>query len=360
MNRLRRAIAELHPASAALVMATGIVSTGLALFGWTLLSYALLVVAVAAFAVLVVAYAWRVVAYPRRVVADAQDPGRAFGYFTLVAAANVVGIRLGLDHRPFATAALALAAIPVWLLLTYAVPAALVTGNRLRDGAAPDERHLVPVGGEHPVRRRGGGRRGGLASRPGGPLAPLAVAFWSIGVVLYVILTCLVTTRLLADPVDPHALGPAYWVYMGDTAITVLAAAKILALPATLPVLVATRDVVSGVAFVLWAFGTWWIPMLLLFTVWRHFVPGARMGYEPTLWGMVFPLGMYAVAGASYGDATGLGFMVAIARVEVWVGFVAWTGVAIAMARALLRPSRAGPARTADSDSPPGLTRRTR
>lgn len=336
MRRVRRAVAELHPSSAALVMATGIVSTGLALFGWTLLSRALLVVAVAAFAVLLVAYAWRAVAYPRRVMADAQDPGRAFGYFTLVAAANVVGIRLDLDHHVVATAALALASVPVWLLLTYAVPAALVTGNRVR-AVLPRMNGtwflwVVATQSVAAAVATVAGWRPGLA----GPLAPPAVAFWGIGVVLYVILTCLVTTRLLADPVDPHALGPAYWVYMGDTAITVLAAAKILALPSTLPILVETRQVVSGVAFVLWAFGTWWIPMLLLFTVWRHFVPGARMGYEPTLWGMVFPLGMYAAASAAFGAQTGLGFMVTIARVEIWVGFTAWLGVAVAMVRAAL------------------------
>lgn len=91
-------------------------------------------------------------------------------------------------------------------------------------------------------------------------LAPLAVGLWGIGVILYLMLTGLVTTRLLDDPVTPHALSPAYWVYMGATAITVLAAATILSLPATLPIVEATREVVSGVAFMMWAFGTWWFP----------------------------------------------------------------------------------------------------
>ncbi|GGP03009.1 hypothetical protein LDL08_12150 [Nonomuraea glycinis] len=51
------------------------------------------------FAVLLAAYVWRLVAYPRRALADARGPGRAFGYFSLVAAPNVLGIRLALDHH---------------------------------------------------------------------------------------------------------------------------------------------------------------------------------------------------------------------------------------------------------------------
>jgi tellurite resistance protein TehA-like permease len=359
MNRLRQEIADLHPAYAALVMATGIVSTGLALFGWDMLSDALLVVAIAASAVLLAAYAWRMIAYPRRVLADARDPGQGFGYFTLVAAPNVLGIRLALDHHLLAAAVLALASVPVWLMFTYAIPGILIVGHRR-------EPILPRINGSWFMWVVGTQALSAAAVtlttyRPDlmAALAFVAVALWGIGVVLYLMLTSLVTARLLDDPVTPHALSPTYWVYMGATAITVLAAAKILALPATLPVLVSTRQVVAGVAFLLWAFGTWWVPLLLIFAVWRYLVRGPAIGYEPTLWSMVFPLGMYAAASASYGRATGIEIMVAIAHVEVWVGFIAWTGVAIAMGRALLRPSRAGPARTADSDSPPGLTEQT-
>jgi hypothetical protein len=127
-RRIRQEIADLHPGYAAVVMATGIDSTGLALFGWHVLSAVLLVVAIVAFAVLLLAYAWRAVGYPRRVLADARDPGRAFGYFTIVAALNVVGTRLALDHHLVAGAALGLASVPAWLVLTYAIPGALMVG----------------------------------------------------------------------------------------------------------------------------------------------------------------------------------------------------------------------------------------
>lgn len=339
-RQAHRAVAELNPGYAALVMATGIVSTGLHLFGWGTLSDILLTVAVAAFAVLLVAYVWRLIRFPRRVVADAQDPGRGFGYFTLVAALNVLGMRLALEHHWLICAVLALVSAPLWLVLTYAIPGSMVVGHR-QNPVLPRTNgswFLWVVG----TQSLAGATATVAAQKPGltASLAPPAVAFWGIGVVLYLMLLGLVTVRLLDDPVTPHALSPTYWVYMGATAISVLAAAAILALPADLPVLAATRPVVSGLGFLLWAFGTWWIPLLLAFAVRRHLVSDERVGYDPTLWSMVFPLGMYAAASTNYGRATGLDFMVDIARVEVWIGFAAWAVVAIAMARKLIRSGR--------------------
>lgn len=124
--------------------------------------------------------------------------------------------------------------------------------------------------------------------------------------------------------------------------ISVLAAARILQLPTSLPVLVATRQVVSGLAFVLWAFGTWWIPLLLGFAIWRHALLREHLRYDAAGWSMVFPVGMYAAASTNYGRATGLGFMVDIARPELWLGFAAWLGVFAAMVVSFLSAGAAG------------------
>lgn len=335
-GRLRQGIADLHPGYCALVMATGIVSTGLALFGRQVLSDVLLVVAVLAFVVLVAAYAWRAVVFPGRLLADARDPGRAFGYFSLVAAPNVLANRLALDGHLLATAALAAASVPVWLVLTYAVPGSMMVGHRKQPvlSRTNGSWFMWVVG----TQSLAGVTAAIAAAEPGltASFASLAVAFWGIGVVLYLMLLGLVTTRLLDAPVTPHALSPTYWVSMGATAISVLAAAGVLSLPASLPVMASTRQVISGLAFLLWAFGTWWIPLLLFFGVRRHLVEREPVSYEPTLWSMVFPLGMYGAASAEYGRVTGVGFMVDVARVEVWIGLAAWVGVGVAMARSLL------------------------
>ncbi|WP_189111887.1 tellurite resistance/C4-dicarboxylate transporter family protein [Streptomyces camponoticapitis] len=351
-HRIRQEIADLHPGYAAVVMATGIVSTGLDLFGADVLSAVLLVLAACAFAVLLVAYAWRAVVFPGRVAADVRDPARGFGYFTLVAAPNVVGLRLADDH-PLVCAVLGLASVPVWLVLTYAVPGAMVVGRR-QGPVLPraDGSWFMWVVGTQSLAAVAATV---AAAEPGvtSSLAPLAVAFWGMAVVFYLMLVGLVTVRLLDEPIAPHALSPTYWVYMGATAISVLAGAKILDLPPTLPIMIAARQVVSGLSFVLWAFGTWWIPLLLAFAVRRHLVARERVGYEPALWSMVFPLGMYAAASVSYGRTAGLAFMVDIARVEVWFGFAAWVAVAIAMCRSFL-PRRSSGGKPAVGARPSG------
>ncbi len=118
---------------------------------------------------------------------------------------------------------------------------------------------------------------------------------------------------------------------MGATAITVLVGAQILTLPAQLPIMRATTAVVSGLTYILWAFGTWWIPLLVVFGIWRHVIRSEPVRYEAGLWSMVFPLGMYAAASILYGQSEDLTFMVRIARVEVWVAVAAWAAATLAM-----------------------------
>jgi tellurite resistance protein TehA-like permease len=143
-------------------------------------------------------------------------------------------------------------------------------------------------------------------------------------------------------PMTPQALGPPYWILMGATAITVLAGAKILGLPATLPAVGATAGFVEGFSYALWAFGTWWIPLLVILGFWRHVRQRWPLTYEPPLWSVVFPLGMYSVATLSFGQVAGISFMAPVARVMIWVAVAAWVLVAAAF---LIRPSGPGPGR---------------
>lgn len=338
MNRIRQGIGELHPGYAAVVMATGIISTGFWSFGRTVLSRLLLVAALTAGGVLAAAYLWRLVAFPRRMLADLRDPGRGFGYFTLVAAPNVLGMRLALAHHVVAAIVLGTVSAPLWVVLTYAVPGAMVAASRRGPVLARgDGSWFLWVVGTQSL----AGAAATVATVEPGltpALAPSAVALWGIGAIWYVILAVLLAARLVRAPLTPRMLSPTYWVYMGATAIIVLVAAQILTLPGAPPVLAATRQVVAGLAFLLWAFGSWWIPLLVITGVWRHFVHGVPLRYEPALWSIVFPLGMYAMASTDFGRATGMGFMVGIARVEIWIGLAAWLAVTAGLGVALCRP----------------------
>ena len=73
-----------------------------------------------------VALVLRLAVYRADVAADLRAPERVFGFFTIVAGFDVLGVRLDAAGHPLATAILAALAALVWLLLTYGVPASLL------------------------------------------------------------------------------------------------------------------------------------------------------------------------------------------------------------------------------------------
>jgi tellurite resistance protein TehA-like permease len=328
--RTATAVRQLHPGYFAFVMATGIISTGTFLLGPSWLSRVLLAAAVAGLAVLGVALAARLAFFRPSVAADIKAPDRVFGFFTVTAGLNVLGDRLAAAGDPLVTAILAGLAAAVWLALTYGVPASLLL-TRARDSVlgGVNGTWLLWVVATQSIAVTA------AVLVPAWPsqaalLATAAVGLWSIGLVLYLVLVSLILLRWLAVPMTPATLGPPYWILMGATAITVLAGARCLALPAVLPVIRATAGFVEAFSFALWAFGTWWIPLLIILGLWRHIRRHWPLSYEPTLWSVVFPLGMYSVATLVFGKAAQLAFMAPLARFMLWVAIAAWALVAAA------------------------------
>jgi tellurite resistance protein TehA-like permease len=350
VSRVAAAICHLHPGYFAFVMATGIISTDAFTFGPTWLSRALLVVASIGLAVLTIALVVRIVLYRSDVMADIRAPERVFGFFTVVAGINVLGVRLAAAGHPMATAVLAAVAAVVWLLLTYGVPASLLLRQE-------SDSVLGGVNGAWLLWVVATQSVAAVASilihawpSHAGLLAPVAVGMWSIGLMLYFMLVSMIMLRWLTSPMTPATLGPPYWILMGATAITVLAGARIMKLPASLPIVRATSGVVEGLSFVLWSFGTWWVPLLIVLGLWRHLRRHWPLSYEPTLWSVVFPLGMYSAATYSFGQVAHLSFMEPISRVMFWVAVAAWASVAIALIARLAGRSHA-PEPTAFTDA---------
>ena len=327
MRPLLGGLRQLFPGYFAVVMATGIVSEALLPAGATIVSGVLLVVAIVCYLVLCAAYGWRFARFRREFLADAADPGRAFAFFTFVAGSDVLGSRLAADGHYGAAVALLILAGLAWVPLSYVMPLGLVTRHGTRSALAGSNGtwFLWTVGTESIAVS--------LASlRPplAGGLIAVAVACWAVGVVLYLLIAGLVLIRLLHFPVEPAALTPAYWVFMGATAISVLAGARLLSLPAD-RLMAAVHPLVAGVSVVLWAFGTWLIPLLIGLGVWRHLIRRVALRYEPGLWSMVFPFGMYCAASYALGAALGVPWLVAVGRDGTWVAFAVWAVVFVAM-----------------------------
>jgi len=333
-GRLRGAVEGLTPGYFALVMATGIISVGMRLEGFVVISDALLAVTAAGYAVLVVLTGWRLVAYRRAVSDDFNDPRRAFGFFTFVAATNVLGVRLGADGHHAATAALLVVSGASWLVLGYVVPWTAALGRQQRPIVADangtwfiwvvaSQSVAIAAATIEPV--FGTGRR---------ELAVLAVTSWSVGVFLYAAAGIFVALRLMLYRFGPEDLTAPYWVSMGALAISVLAGARIVEM-ADAPMVQATRGLIAGLTVVLWAFATWLIPALVAAGWWRHVARRLPLPYDATLWSIVFPLGMYGVAGIYLGQADQLPVVGMVGHVELWVALVAWIVVFVAMLRHL-------------------------
>ena len=327
---LGRWVATLDPSWFAWVMASGIISVGTELLGYHRLSVVSLWTTELAFVVLLAAYLARSFAFRQQFEASLRDPKTAMAFFTVVAGSNVLGIRLVTAGHPLVGLVLGAGAVLIWVVLTYGLPAYIVAGSRHPVLGDINGTWLVWVVATQSVAVIAAG----LA-----PVAPwsalrqtlpiVAVAFWSIGVMLYLVLIVAILLRLLLVELTPGEMGPAYWIAMGATAISVRAAAGILVIqnqPGD-TLVHQMRPLLVGLSVVLWAFGTWWIPLLVLFGLWRHVLRRYPLRFEPRLWSVVFPLGMYTVASVSLGRAANLGFMVTVGKAWLWVGVVAWAAV---------------------------------
>jgi tellurite resistance protein TehA-like permease len=337
---LGRALATLDPGYFAWVMASGIVSVGTDLLGYPLLSRIVLAVTVVAFVALAFAYVARVVWFRAFFRQSLRDPTTAMAYFTVVAGTDVLAIRLSMAGHPLVTLGLGAAGALLGLVLTYGLPWSIVASARRPVLGELNGTWLIWVVATQSL---------SIVAAALAPVAPsawlrdqlpaIAACLWGVGVLLYLILIVIIFLRLLLVAVTPAEMGPAYWIAMGATAISVRAAAGILVLhgPHAATLVADLRPFLVGLSVVLWAFGTWWIPLLILFGIWRYVVQDYSRSYEPRLWSVVFPLGMYTVASYTLGRAAELGFMVSVARAWVWVGVAAWVVVFGLMLSALAR-----------------------
>jgi len=332
---ISNAVATLNPGYFALVMGTGIISVAMWDNGHHPLSRVMFVLAIVSWVVLAVLHCWRIAVYWQLLRADFTDPRRGFGFFTFVAATDVVGARAALEgFRVPAICLLAVGAL-TWFVLGYVVPWTAVLNPSIRPalGGANGSWFIWVVASQsvavltaalEPTMHTG--RR---------IFALVAVFSWGVGAFLYAAVAVLVIARLLLYKLEPTDFTPVYWVAMGATAITVLAGARIVQM-ADAPMVAATRGLIAGSSVIFWVFGTWLIPVLFAAAWWRHITHRIPLVYDATLWSIIFPLGMYAVASYYLGHVDRLPIVGDIGSVMAWVAFAAWLVVFAAMVWHLL------------------------
>ena len=335
-------LAGLSPAYFGMVMATGIVSLAADLLVMPGIAQALFRLNIVVYAVLWILTVLRMASFPHQFFGDMVDHLRGPGFFTAVAGTSVLGsqfVMLAADYR--AGAALWVAAIVLWIGLTYTIFAGLtikehkptldkgISGAWLLAVVATQSiavlSALLAAHIEQPYKLE---------------MNFLALSMWLWGGMLYIWMMSLIFYRYTFFPLSPGDLSPPYWINMGAMAISTLAGSLLIINAPDAPFLFSLLPFIKGFTVFYWATGTWWIPMLVVLAVWRHVYRRFPMKYDPLYWGAVFPLGMYAASTHKMIAAMGFDFLGFLPPIFLYIGLAAWMAAFSGFAFDLVR--RAG------------------
>ncbi|MGB0129358.1 MAG: tellurite resistance/C4-dicarboxylate transporter family protein [Rhodocyclaceae bacterium] len=321
-----KGIENLPPSYFSLVMATGIVSIASEAMGLGWIAYGLFPINVAAFVALWVMTGARALFYPRRMLDDLLRHAVSPGYFTITAGTCVLGVQV---FVLFGYAVVAmwfwLVAVLLWLLITYAVFAALIFSGRkpsLRRGLngtwliAAVATQSVSVLGSLVSDRFVGHQE---------TILFVSLLFYLMGCMMYLKIIGLIFFRMTFIPLNPVEATPPYWINMGATAITTQAGTTLILQSSQSPLLGELVPYLKGFTLFFWASGTWWIPLLIVMGIWTHVVRRLPITYSPQFWGIVFPLGMYTASTHQFAVATGVDLFYLIPQVTVYLALFAWT-----------------------------------
>jgi len=328
---LARQIATLYPGAFAMVMATGIISNALYLENWRAISDLLFAFNAVAYPYLLLATAIRAIQFRRALWADLVNPTLVFSFFTIVAGTDVFGI--GLNLRGFGNLALMLwaFALVLWFALIYFSFGVLTFLNTAQGANVVHGGWLIAIVGTESLVI--------LGTQIAPPLGQFGTAIfvlihmlWGVGLALYGVFIVLFAHRIFFLEFDPDDITPLLWVVMGAAAISTNAGSTLILTDSGLAFLQSMRPFIDGVTLIMWAWGTWWIPLLVLFGVWKHGALRVPITYTPMLWSLVFPLGMYALASLRLSLATDFPPLRSISLTMVWVALAAWAATAAGLA----------------------------
>lgn len=337
--RLKTDLAGLAPAYFGLVMATGIVSVASYLQGWLQLSSTLFYLNNVMYVVLWLLTLGRLMWFPRRFFSDLIDHLRGPGFFTLVAGTGVLGAQYVLLQADYRIGLLLwIVALVLWLGLTYAIFTAFTvkevkpTLDKGINGA-----WLLAVVATQSVAVLGAMLAAHVAQPYRLEMNFLALSMWLWGGMLYIWMMSLIFYRYTFFRFAPGDLAPPYWINMGAMAISTLAGSLLIINAPDAPFLLSLLPFLKGFTVFYWATGTWWIPMLVVLSIWRHVYKRFPLRYDPLYWGAVFPLGMYATCTQQMLRAMEFDLLKFLPQIFLIVALGTWSIAFIGLLRDLLR-----------------------
>lgn len=337
---LKKRLSELHPAYFALVMATGIISMSCHLLGLPELARFFFLINVPIYGLLWTLYIVRAGFFRNKFLSDWVSHKRGFGFFTVVAATNVLGSQFfTLEKNLAAATILWWFGLILWAVCTYSIFILLAVQKRkpsLEDGI--NGGWLISVVATQSVCVLGCLIKPHIFGDDDFSTV-LLLSFWLFGGMLYIWLISLIFYRYMFFRFEASDLIPPYWINMGAVAITTLAGVELIVVFGEVPFIHAMLPFIKGLTTMYWATATWWVPMLLFLGIWRHGVQRFKFVYDPLYWGLVFPLGMYSACTFKLGAILEITTFSLIAKVFLVFALIAWLLTFLSM---IMRPLYAG------------------
>jgi tellurite resistance protein TehA-like permease len=331
-----RAAAGLFPGYFAIVMATGAISIAAHLLSFAWIALPLFYFNGLSYVILACLTLIRALRHPHRLIQDMHSHLRGPGFFTLVAGTCILGSQMQLiAHASTIARYLAVLGVLLWLIIMYWFFIA------------------VTVRTDKPTLQKGISGAWLLASVGTQSIAVLTVlvewpdslamltlffatCMFLLGCMLYLVIIPVIFYRLTFVALNGSSLTPSYWINMGAMAIATLAGSGItLTLDAASP-LSGLLPFVKGLTVFMWAAATWWIPLLIGLSLWRHLIARYPLHYDPQYWSTVFPIAMYTTGTTRLADALSLPSLLMLSYVSFWVALAAWLVTALAMFATLI------------------------
>ncbi len=315
-----------------MIMATGIVSIASHMLDYEAISMSLFWLNIILYVNLWALFVVRLLFWYERFVSDMSDHARGIGYLTMVAGTCILGTQFVLlDQNARIGLALLFLGFGLWIFLIYRIFMGLtIKSPKPGFGEAINGLWLLATVSTESISV--------LCTllisyfiNYKDVLAFFGLGFFMLGGMFYFIIIILIFLRLLFYNLSPTDLDPRYWIDMGAVAITTLAGTTLLETHQSIPFLDDFHPFVIGFTFFCWIVASWWIPLLIVLSIWKHLVRQVELSYSPEYWSLVFPLGMYTTCTIHLSKVMGLEFLMQIPRYFIYLAFLAWAATCVGL-----------------------------